>query len=141
MQAWKYAISEDGEKVLVELEIPNNAHRIMWTDRGRASYVIVKSIRCYSPISHEFTHDIEKAYSAFDQTFVYEVGKRVYADSFDSDLINMCSHGIHFYKTRNIALACLYADDWYSHRVLAFKRKLEKARGLSASVQFIDELI
>ena len=141
MQAWKYAISEDGEKVLIELEIPNNAHRIIWAGQGRASYAIVKSIRCYSPVSHEFTHDIEKAYSAFDQTFVYEVGKQVYADSFDSDPINMCSHGIHFYITRYIALACLYADDWYSYRVRAFNRKLEKARGLSAPVHFIDELI
>lgn len=139
MQAWKYAISEDGEKALIELEIPNNAHRIMWTDRGRSSYAIVKSIRLYSPISREFTHDIRKALSAYDQKFVYEVGKQVYADSFDSDLINMGSHGIHFYVTRAIALAGLYGDDWYSYRVQAFNRKLEKTRA-KEKTQFMKDL-
>ena len=34
---------------------------------------------------------------------MYEVGKEVVADSFDDDRWNECSHGIHFFITRNEA--------------------------------------
>ena len=38
----------------------------------------------------------------------YEVGKMVYADSFDEDRYKPCSHGIHFFMTFNEALSYWY---------------------------------
>jgi uncharacterized protein YjbI with pentapeptide repeats len=79
--------------VLVKLLIPEDAKRSSATSRKcRASKAIVLEVI-----------GAEKGVSKIDKSFVYEVGKEVVADSFDDDRWNECSHGIHFFITRNEA--------------------------------------
>lgn len=79
--------------VLVKLLIPEDAKRSSATSRKcRASKAIVLEII-----------GAEKAISAHDNAFVYEVGKEVFPDSFDKDRWNECSHGIHFFLTKKEA--------------------------------------
>lgn len=40
---------------------------------------------------------------SYNQLTVYEVGKTVIPDSFDEDRWNECSHGIHFFTSREEA--------------------------------------
>jgi uncharacterized protein YjbI with pentapeptide repeats len=79
--------------VLVKLLIPEDAKRSSATSRKcRASKAIVLDII-----------GAEKGISQNDMTFIYEVGKEMIPDSFDEDRWNECSHGIHFFLTRNEA--------------------------------------
>ena len=87
--AWKKCENN----VIVKLLIPEDAKRSSSTSRKcRASKAIVLEVI-----------GAEKGVSQNDASFVYEVGKEVVADSFDDDRWNECSHGIHFFITRNEA--------------------------------------
>ena len=124
MQAWKYAISERGEKALIKLEIPDDAERIVFTTIGRASKAIVKNIVIYSKSTNSFTKEIKKAFSAYNHEFVYELGKAVTPDIFDNDANVVCTHGIHFYKYKDIAFHGMANDHWYSNSLYDFNKKL-----------------
>lgn len=124
MQAWKYAISEDGEKALIELDIPDDAERIMFFNIGRASNAIVENIYICSEFTNSFTKEIKKAYSAYDHRFVYEFGKTVTPDSFDNDANAVCTHGIHFFKHQDIALYEMANDLWYTNSLYYFNKEL-----------------
>ena len=79
--------------VIVKLLIPADAKRSSATTRKcRASKAIVIDVI-----------GAEKGISQADQRFSYEVGKEVVPDSFDENRWNECSHGIHFFITRNEA--------------------------------------
>ena len=87
--AWKKCKNN----VIVKLLVPADAKRSSATSRKcRASKAIVLEVI-----------GAEKGVSQNDASFVYEVGKEVVADSFDDDRWNECSHGIHFFITRNEA--------------------------------------
>ena len=87
--AWKKCENN----VIVKLLIPEDAKRSSATSRKcRASKAIVLEVI-----------GAEKGVSHNDASFVYEVGKEVVADSFDDDRWNECSHGIHFFISRNEA--------------------------------------
>lgn len=80
-------------EVIVKLLIPEDAKRSSATSRKcRASKAIVLGVI-----------GAEKAISKNDMNFIYEVGKEMIPDSFDDDRWNECSHGIHFFMTRNEA--------------------------------------
>jgi hypothetical protein len=80
-------------EVIVKLLIPEDAKRSSATSRKcRASKAIVLEVI-----------GAEKAVSKNDMNFIYEVGKEMIPDSFDEDRWNECSHGIHFFLTRNEA--------------------------------------
>ena len=84
--AWKKCRND----VIVKLLIPEDAKRSSATSRKcRASKAVVLEVI-----------GAEKGISKNDETFVYEVGKEVFPDSFDDDRWNECSHGIHFFITR-----------------------------------------
>ena len=79
--------------VIVKLLIPEDAKRSSATTRKcRASKAIVIEVI-----------GAEKAVSIYDGTFVYEVGKEIFPDTFDDNRWNECSHGIHFFITRKEA--------------------------------------
>lgn len=124
MQAWKYAISEEGKEALIELEIPDDAERFIFNTFGRASSAIVKSIVMYSKGTNSFTRKIKKAYSAYDHEFVYESGKTVTPDIFDINPDFIFSHGIHFFTDKDIALFRLWRDMWYRNSLYRFNKKL-----------------
>jgi hypothetical protein len=47
---------------------------------------------------------LREAISDYDSDYVYRVGEMVYPDSYDDDPRVECTHGIHFYLTRQEAL-------------------------------------
>jgi hypothetical protein len=79
--------------VIVKLLIPEDAARSSATTRKcRASKAIVLEL-----------FGAGKGTSSHDPNFMYEVGKVVVPDSFDPNRWNDCSHGIHFFLTREEA--------------------------------------
>lgn len=99
--AWKQArtcsfVSRSyGLPCLVKLEIPADAERSSaTTNRCRTSKAMVLEI-----LNMDGTRaDVTKAKSNWGK--VYKVGKMVYADEWDYNRWNECSHGIHFFMTR-----------------------------------------
>ena len=90
----------DEEEVIVELLITEDAKRSSATSRKcRCSKAKVLSIT-----SLDEKENFNKAYSSFDNEFVYELGKTVEPDSFDEDRFDECSNGIHFFITRQEAV-------------------------------------
>ena len=84
--AWKKCKNN----IIVKLLIPEDALRSSATSRKcRASKAIVLDV-----IGADF------AVSNFDDTFIYEVGKTVSVENFDTDRWNECSTGIHHFITR-----------------------------------------
>ena len=47
--------------------------------------------------------DLKSINSLNDENFYYRVGETVFADSFDENRWNECSHGIHFFISRELA--------------------------------------
>lgn len=90
--AWKKA---DGK--LVKLLIPSDAKRSSATSsKCRSDKAIVLGI--YTLEGEELPET--SVTSDYDDTFTYTVGETVYADSFDDNRFNECSHGIHFFIDR-----------------------------------------
>ncbi len=93
--------SKDGR--IVKMEIPEDSPRSCATTR---------KFRCHFAdvltIDGKTTGRVVHSYSAYSVGVItiYEAGKRVYADSWDADRWNECSHGIHFFLTRQ------EAEDW-----------------------------
>jgi antitoxin component YwqK of YwqJK toxin-antitoxin module len=54
----------------------------------------------------KMTEDI----SIHDSTFVYKVGEEVKVDEFDEDINEVCTSGIHYFKTREAA------ESWFLNR-------------------------
>ena len=48
--------------------------------------------------------EIDKAYSQYDCSFTYEVGKTVSVPNFCEDRFNECAEGIHFFINRQEAI-------------------------------------
>ena len=89
--AWKKC----AEGVIVKLSIPEDAKRSHGTGRKcRASKALVLDV-----IGAEFGKSLKKS------TFEYRKGVTVVPDSFDEDRWEECSHGIHFYITKEEAIA------------------------------------
>ncbi len=86
-------------KHIVKMEIPEDSPRSCATTR---------KFRCYFAdvleIDGKTTGKIEHSWNGID-IIVYEVGQRVYSGSWDAHRWNECSHGIHFFLTREEAEA------------------------------------
>ena len=91
-------------KCIVELEIPADAKRSNATGRKcRASKAKVISItyRDGSPVEND-----KVVVSSHDHSFIYEIGKTVEpTEPFDEDRWKECTHGIHFFITRQEAVS------------------------------------
>lgn len=92
---WKKA---DG--YVIRLEIPEDAERSSaTTNKCRASMARVLEI-----LNMDGTNaDVTKARSCWRK--VYKLGEMVYPDDWDYNRWNECSHGIHFFMTRDEAVA------------------------------------
>ena len=93
---WKKALRPDGKSCLIKLRIPPEAKRSNASGRKcRAEFVEVLAI--------------DGAESAYTENYgprtEYRVGGIVRPDSWDEDRWCECSHGIHFYITREEAEA------------------------------------
>ena len=91
----------DNFDYIVKLEIPSEAKRCSATSRKcRCEYAKVLSITGLDGSSTDIKSITNITYKAC----TYEVGQIVYPDSFDEDRWNECSHGIHFFITRQEAV-------------------------------------
>lgn len=103
--AWKKAITRDCHKhkvsIIVKLLIPEDALRSSGTSRKcRASKAIVLDIQSVEGKSLKGV----TAYSQYDSRFIYETGMTINPDSFDTNQFNECSHGVHFFMSREEAV-------------------------------------
>lgn len=90
----------EGKKVIVKLQITENAKRCSATSRKcRCDEAKVLSIT-----SIDGNEIYDRANSQFDKKFVYEVGKTVRVDDFDDNRWDECSTGIHFFITQDEAV-------------------------------------
>lgn len=92
--------SNDGNKVIVRLQVPDKAQRSSATSRKcRVSEAKVVSIT-----SLDGKKSFKKAKAFYDYTFVYEVGKTVKANDFEPCRWKECAPGIHCFITRDEAV-------------------------------------
>ena len=88
---------------IVKLLIPGDAKRSNATGRKcRASKAVVLEIT--DLYGNPLTDDGARFVGLFKAGIEYEVGKTVYPDSFDENRWDECSHGIHFFITRQEAV-------------------------------------
>ena len=87
---------------IIELEIPAEAKRSSATTRKcRCEFAKVISITKKDGSATDLT---EITNNNYEPVVVYKLGEMVYPDSFDDDRWNECSHGIHFFITRQEAV-------------------------------------
>jgi len=88
---------------LVKLEIPVDARRSSGFGRKcRCDKAKILSIETFDGKS------LTTAYSFYDNSFVYEVGKTVSAPDFCEDRWEECAPGIHFFMTEKEARQYVY---------------------------------
>ena len=88
---------------IVKLLIPGDAKRCNATGRKcRASKALVLEITTLDNKPFEETDITFVSYN--NGSFEYKVGETVYPDSFDENRWDECSHGIHFFITRQEAV-------------------------------------
>ena len=88
------------EDRIVKLLIPEDAKRSSATSRKcRASKAKVLSITNING-----TENFDIAFSCYDHSFIYKVGKTIKIKDFDEDRWNECSTGIHHFMTRDEAV-------------------------------------
>ena len=107
---WKIAsIKPDGSRdklCVIKLHIPASAKRSSATGRKcRANKAKVISIT-----SIDGSKKYETAHSKYDPDFIYRVGEYVEVENFDDNRFNECAPGIHFFITRQEAVA--FGQKW-----------------------------
>ncbi len=99
---WKKVCSGHKGQVIVKLEILADAKRCNATGRKcRCSAAKVLEIQMLDGSPAEIDSVVNYSYTP---RVTYKVGKTVLPDSFDDDRWNECSHGIHFFITRQEAV-------------------------------------
>ena len=92
-------IPEHDRECLVKLRILEDSKRSSGTGRKcRCDKAEVISIEKFDGTP------LQKAYSYYDKSFIYEVGKIVSVDNFNEDRFDECSAGIHFFITKQEAI-------------------------------------
>ena len=97
--AWK----KGKDNHLIKLEIPADAkrHNALGGRKCRAEFVKVLDIR------NEKGHKVKECYNGTNGiNTLYRIGEIVKPDSYDPDPLQECSHGIHFFLTKQ------EAKDW-----------------------------
>ena len=88
-------------KVIVKLRIPAEAKRSSSTTRKcRCEYAEVLELQNLDGTPYDDNKVVNNRYLET----IYKVGEIVSSDSWDDDRWNACSHGIHFFLTRDEAL-------------------------------------
>ena len=90
-----------GQEAIIKLLIPEDAKRIGSTPKNcRASKAKVLEMTLV-----ETGERVSKAHSFRCPDFEYHTGEYVYPDSFDENRWDECSNGIHFFMTKDEAIA------------------------------------
>jgi len=90
---WKAA-----SRCLVKLAVPEDAKRTanLVGRKCRAEYVKVLSVQ-------RGGEDVDRAVGTYDRRIIYRVGETVRPDSYNGDPRVECTHGIHFFLTKEEA--------------------------------------
>lgn len=113
------AAKSDGKKLIVTLEIPNDAI----TNLERKSVVVKESAkyRCNKAkvlkIEDENGKEYKEAislFSGFPSQILYKVNEVVEVDNFDMNLENVCSSGIHFFLNKSVAEQYMISCDTFT---------------------------
>jgi uncharacterized protein YjbI with pentapeptide repeats len=87
---------------IIKLLIPEDAKRSSATTRkcrcSKAKVLDIQNLDGSNPGIKKYAH------VAYNLTTMYEINEIVYPDSFDENRWNECSHGIHFFITRQEAV-------------------------------------
>ena len=95
--AWKKA-----QGYLLKIVIPNDAKRTSCVVNRKCRAEYVKTIAIFDLDGKQQKEGIE-VQGLHDSNTIYQVGRITKADKFDPDIFNDCSHGIHFFPTREEA--------------------------------------
>jgi len=95
--AWKAA-----SKCILKIEIPKNAKRISCYTSRKCRASKIKVLAIYNKEGKK-TKKV-KAEGLCNHGFTYRIGQIIDPDSFDPDRRIVCSHGIHFFLTKQEAL-------------------------------------
>lgn len=120
MLGYKVAQSEH-EKVIVTLEIPEDAitnmNRQDVVDVSKAKHRTNKAKVISIEDLKGNTYNKAESYKYNKKSLIYEVGKTVFVDDFDTNIDNLCSTGIHYFLDKE--LAKMYDYSWFiTHTVL-----------------------
>ena len=96
--AWKKGYNNDGY-CLVRLEIPADAkrHNSLGGRKCRAEFVKVLDIR------NNKGHKVKECVGDHNSKFIYRAGEISRPDKYDPNPLTECSHGIHFFITKQEA--------------------------------------
>ena len=105
IQVWKKCRDNQGQEVLVKLQIPCLSKRTgcLKNNKCRAEYAKVLSIHSLNGkrLATQLAHGLYNG-------FAYEVGKTVRPDTYNGDIRLDCTNGIHFFMTQDEAQAFNY---------------------------------
>lgn len=106
MLGYKVGKSEH-EKVIVTLEIPEDAitnmNRKDIVDASKAKHRTNKAKVLSIEDKDGNSYKEAKSYNYKDRLLVYEVGKTVYVEDFDTNIKELCSTGIHYFLDKELA--------------------------------------
>jgi hypothetical protein len=110
IKQWFWILPEEGsfigwkklkDNCITKLQIPAKAKRTCNIKNRKCRAEFVKVLQ----ITDEEGKELQSGYNGtHDIQIEYKVGKIVKADSFDDDFTNDCSHGIHFFLTKQEAI-------------------------------------
>jgi hypothetical protein len=94
--AWKKAANN----CVCKLEIPSEAKRISNSKNRKCRAEFVKTLLILDSEGQQLTEVCGNR----DSNTIYKVGELTYPDKFDDDIFEDCSHGIHFFITKQEAI-------------------------------------
>lgn len=100
-KAWIFNEKDDtNDYAIVELEVPADAKRLNsgFSNKCRCDKALVKRITSLTDGT-----DYQEAVSDYGGSTVYRVGEMVFPDEFSENPFDDCTHGIHFYMSREAA--------------------------------------
>ena len=95
--AWKKA-----REYLLKIVIPNDAKRTSCVVNRKCRAEYVRTIAIFDLNGQQQKEGVE-VQGLHDPSTIYQVGRITKADKFDPDIFNDCTHGIHFFPTREEA--------------------------------------
>ena len=101
--AWKAA-----QDCLVKIVVPNDAKRTSCLINRKCRAEYVKTIAIYKPDGNTKLPDDYEAKGKYTDSIIYKVGQITKADKFDDSIYVDCSHGIHFFVTKEEAIEWIY---------------------------------
>ena len=96
------------EHVIVKLKIPKDAAVLFTPTKCRTNMAIVLGFYPCALGGELYELDKTSAMSWYDHSYKYNLGQEIKPDRFDTDWRRTCSNGIHFFRTFDEAVHCVF---------------------------------